>query len=328
MKTFNLLLIFFLILSFEVSATVLTVNNTPGSNAQFEQLQPAHDVASPGDTLHVSGSLVQYSLVNLYKKITIIGPGFKPSNVDQRTALIQAIRFYSSDASGSIIIGITTGSLRTYVDFVNNLYISKSLIYEVIGINSTNWTFINNILLAGCSGINSSVYRNNISRGGIWGNSSSINNNVFIPFGSASINGQNLIISNNIFFESVPSTTLNSIYNNNIYYSLNYSVIYTNQDPNKPDSNSLSGNFINVNPEFVNVISGANFDFSFDYSLSETSVGKNAGTDGTDIGIFGGAGFSTTGEPSLPIVTTLLIKNAAVKQNGELQVEIKGRANN
>lgn len=328
MKTFTLSLFFFFSLSLQLSATVFTVNNTPGSNAQFAQLQPAHDAASPGDTLQVSGSLVQYSFVNLYKKLTIIGPGFKPSNVDQRTALIQAIRFYSSEASGSNIIGITTGSLRSYVDFVNNLFISKSLIYEVMGNNSTNWTFINNILLGGCSGINSSVYRNNISRGSIYGNSSSFNNNVFLPYGSASINGQNLIISNNIFFESVPNTTLNSIYNNNIYYNPNYFVIYTNQDPNKPDSNSLSGNFINVNPQFVNVISGANFDFSFDYSLSETSVGKNAGTDGSDIGVFGGAGFSITGEPSLPIVTTLIIKNAAVEQNGELQVEIKGRANN
>ena len=70
------------------------------------------------------------------------------------------------------------------------------------------------------------------------------------------------------------------------------------------------------------------FRYTFDYSLQPSSPGVNAGTDGTDIGIFGGIGFSITGEPDdLPVVTRFDILNPMVPQNGSLRVRIEGRAN-
>ena len=66
------------------------------------------------------------------------------------------------------------------------------------------------------------------------------------------------------------------------------------------------------------------FSWSYNYQLSETSPGHNAGTDGTDIGPFGGAyPISTTGEPKLPIIELFNINNPIIPLDSVLNIHIK-----
>ncbi|MDR0506901.1 MAG: hypothetical protein LBH32_08835, partial [Dysgonamonadaceae bacterium] len=62
---------------------------------------------------------------------------------------------------------------------------------------------------------------------------------------------------------------------------------------------------------------------SYDYHLQPTSAGKNAGTDGTDVGIYGTAfPFKESKLPSIPHFT---VKNISTETNaeGKLPVYIK-----
>lgn len=324
MKTSTFFFAFLMLLSIQVSATVFTVNNTPGSNAQFDNIQAAHDAASPGDTILVGGSATQYNLVSVSKKIVIIGPGFKPNNNDNLVANISFVSLASSNAEGSVFIGfksngITNGTAPLIdVDFI---YIFGCELGSIDGrLRAKNWT-IENTISGAIDGLENSTLRNsfpgvvrNLKTSGI----------ISCVFFTGSSNGENLLFSNNIFFNSNQISTNNSTFNNNLF---------TRQDPvvtspNLPVSNSFSNNLFGTDPKFVNTAFSTGFSFQNDYNLQPDSPAIGAGTDGRDLGVYGGQGFSNTGEPPLPIVTDLLIKNSTLDQNGQLQVEIKGRANN
>jgi len=70
------------------------------------------------------------------------------------------------------------------------------------------------------------------------------------------------------------------------------------------------------------------FSYDHDFNLHLGSPGIKAGTDGTDIGVFGGIGHTVSGVPAVPKVTLFDIVNPVVPQNGDLNVRIEGRANN
>ena len=92
-------------------------------------------------------------------------------------------------------------------------------------------------------------------------------------------------------------------------------------------NNYFSGNKSNVvlTDIFLNYIEGSNYaNFpNLDLHIKSGSVAKNAGTDGKDIGIYGGSGFR--GNPSLPYIE---YKDIAKQTNpqGQLPVNIKVKA--
>ena len=84
-----------------------------------------------------------------------------------------------------------------------------------------------------------------------------------------------------------------------------------------------SGNIGNqsISSIFVNYAQGG-FSYSDDYHLQATSLGKNGGIDGTDIGIYGGLFPWKDGSvPSNPHIT---VKNIATKTDnmGKLNVNV------
>jgi hypothetical protein len=58
------------------------------------------------------------------------------------------------------------------------------------------------------------------------------------------------------------------------------------------------------------------------YALKPGSPGKNAATDGTDIGIYGGTGFSDSALPPGPRIVSKKVADQT-DANGNLRVEIK-----
>lgn len=127
--------------------------------------------------------------------------------------------------------------------------------------------------------------------------SSQINNNIFIGSSNQPLSvctGNN--ISNNIFCLNSVNFTYN-IYNNN-YTGISQASIFVNQ----------TGNTI---------------DYTHNYHLQNPTL--YIGTDGTQIGLYGGDGFKEKGAPSNPQITS---KNIGTKTdvNGNLQISISAKA--
>jgi hypothetical protein len=107
----------------------------------------------------------------------------------------------------------------------------------------------------------------------------------------------------------------NCIFNNNLFV----------QNINFPIGTNLgSNNIVNQNPSsiFINQ-SGTTYNYEQNYHLQPTCPGKNAGTDGTDIGVYGG--MFPWKDGSLPPNPHVQYKNIqqSTDQNGNLNVNIK-----
>jgi hypothetical protein len=172
----------------------------------------------------------------------------------------------------------------------------------------------NNSILVGGSASYSCIISKNITSGCISSlNNALISNNIFLGFGG--VTGRitpscnNLTVVNN-FLEMSSSgaptfSPLSSIIKNNI------STFAIPQN----GTNTYQNNYIETSANtFVNWGGG-------DYHLKPTSVGVNAGTDGTDIGIYGTAqpykASQTTAYPQIPSANV-----APETDQGKLKVNI------
>ena len=319
---------------YQVQAAVITVSNRPGDIAQFDNIVSAIEAAADGDIIYVSGSTISYGSFTLNKRLTLIGTGHNPDNDNSLISQLGTVTLVAV-SSGSEIIGFRISQVL-YNDSnveINNINIQRNNIASTISINSNSkeWIIQENIFNS-INSVSSNTFeenfiiRNNIIIGTLTNvNHSLITNNVFLDtsilFNVCSFN----TLTNNIFFQNNLNDTFannriqNSIFNNNISFGPN--------NPSLPGGNNTGQDNINADPQFVNVTSNS-FSYDFDYSLQGSSPGINAGTDDTDIGIFGGAGYSLTGTPAIPEVTELNVLNPIVPQNGNLNLRIRGRANN
>ena len=93
-----------------------------------------------------------------------------------------------------------------------------------------------------------------------------------------------------------------------------------------------SGNLINTNPLFVNypLAGGAAYNYTFDLHLQTGSPGKNFGTDGTDIGIYGGwMPYEVGANPYFPQMMELTLPSgSSVPAGGTLNVHFKAKKQN
>ena len=329
-------------------ATVWSVDNNENSAGQFTDLQTALDtsIVSAGDTLYVSGSPTSYGTITITRKVTLIGAGYN-TNKENSHASVLNIAYYQqkydefdnllSTPNGSVITGFLITNY-IYLYGTNNLTISrnkmeslnlvsgngaitgnsnnifiKNNIISVVGDNtkSTNVVISNNIITTHFSSFRSS--------------SVVITNNLFIGDGQFYY-VEYAVVTNNIFYKKDVATNNDyCIFNNNIsFQGTTTAFIY--------DNNTGANNQEAVNPLFVDV-SGTAFDYAHDYHLSANSPGKNAGTDGTDIGIFGGAspfpqgGLTTPHQTSafsgLPQMLKMNVQNTVLPADSTLHIEIQ-----
>ncbi|MEQ9021798.1 MAG: hypothetical protein RLN82_03450, partial [Pseudomonadales bacterium] len=102
-------------------------------------------------------------------------------------------------------------------------------------------------------------------------------------------------------------------------------------------TNTTGGNLEATDPSF-NAAANFSFEFTDDYRLRDTSPAKNAGSDGTDIGITGGitpwpvtesaAPYIHSSFPALPQITKMDIQNASVGIGGTINVNVKAKVVN
>jgi hypothetical protein len=308
------------------NATVITVSNTPNSPAQYTDLQTAINAATAGDTLYVSGSSANYGDIVIDKQLVLMGTGFNPQKEFPFVSSFGQIDFQMG-SSGSIISGFNFSN--NVNGAVANIQIRRCT-FQSLNVTGTNWLIENNFVnyFIDCGNSFNLVINNNFISGQI--NNSSLpnfilSNNLFFTAGGGILlnNITNANIVNNIFYGAHTGGVSNSVFNNNLTFnSLQNTLPY--------GTNTGNGNLSNQDPQFTTIQTlGYNFSAFDDYRLLPASPGHNAGTDGTDIGPFGGSSpFLSSpigGEPKIPQVKNMNLSNTTYPLNGNINLNVKGK---
>lgn len=322
-------------------ATILNVdNNANRPSGYFGLLSAAINAASAGDTIYIYPSNTSYGTLTLTKKLHFFGFGY-----DGSTGAVSKVEYInldttstpSSNPSASTFQGLTV---------MNYLYCSKPNITDIVfagnflnsgstnvslSTNCSGWLITNNYLNGYLELYNNTsiIISNNVFKNEYYGirtsNSSTVvvSNNLFMNW-RYFYNVYNATISNNIFICN-SSTSSSSMANNTFLNNLSYwdaSNLYNLP----PTSNTGTGNISNQNPQFETGLASGAYDYSLDYHLKTTSPGHNAGTDGTDIGPYGGTSpFVWGGAFSIPKVTEMIIKNPIINQGTNINVNVKAK---
>lgn len=315
-----------LLLSAIASATVRTVSNSPSQPAQYTDLQTAINAAASGDTLYVLGTGTAYGSAQLSAPLTIIGSGYAPPPPAQAT-VIPTIYLYAG-AAGSKVMGVDCTN-QMYV-YSNNITLERCrfnyISPQVAGL--TNFVIRHNyIYYCSLNYASSALVANNIfhSSGYLqYSNSSSvvITNNLFMTYywyALTSVSGA--LVTNNIFWQSVPGdgTVTGCTFNNNITFQ-------TANDALPFGTNAGTGNLVGVDPQFTNAPNNTP-NLTYDYNLLPASAGNNTGTDGTDIGIYGGPAPwpNQNGLARIPRVTEFNLQFTQVPQGGTVDGTVKAK---
>jgi hypothetical protein len=274
------------------------------------------------------------------KRLVLIGAGLNPQRPSKTGTYIQSFTLNSVAANGSVIMGIGFntpvnsgiaavsnliisdcffGSNGGSADFagsnilIENCYIKcplRFVTYNASNITIQNCVFDGNIALR--PGI-PAIIRNNIFAG------SDPNNKAFQDEQQGEPWSPTVQIENNIFFKTNPvgdrAVSDQCAFKNNIYW----------QTLSPVPSNVFSSGNINADPQFVNYpVGGAVFSYTYDYHLKPGSPAINYGTDGKDIGMWGGLAPINAGfEPPIPRIYELKVANATVPVGGTLQLTFK-----
>jgi hypothetical protein len=330
----------FLLLGLSLRAAVLNVSNLPGNGFPYNNVDAAMIAASPGDTIYVHGSNIQYPDFTITKSIVILGTGGFTQTEFGLSSRFSRITF-SSNTSNIEINGVV---LEYYhIDFyaltnihhvvIKNCYFNQSTYSNIRFSNLSNSSDIrifNNVLGGGNSQkiefynnpncfniiIDHNIINGSIQNLGII--NTIIQNNIFYnPSSGTAFTGSNsfAIVSNNIFYNCEANANMTSgIFNNNMTYSSSATLAL------------LGGtNFDNVNPQFVNAPASGNYLPSNNFNLQAGSPAIAAGSDGLDLGYYGGLeAVSPIGEPrNMPVIRKMNIQNPSVPQNGNVNVKVR-----
>ncbi len=318
-----------------------------GSTTTFySNLEAAITASANGDIIYLPGGSFTPSgnVLSIDKNIDIYGAGHYPDSTlaTSQTIINGTIRIKTGADGGSLQGLYITGDVFFGTDAintaVNGFSISRSYIAGVLSLSyntssigtSQNVNISENVLigyvhLADATNLNiaKNVFQSYVKRtqGQVL-----FSNNVFLLHATGGcsstptlhdING--VIFNNNI----ITNVGCNGIYtgsftgnsfNNNIF-SVNIGFPYS--------GNPGTGNIVNqaLAAIFVNQPS-AIFDYTFDLSLVPLSPGENAGTDGTDIGLYGTSfPYKAGAVPSNPHVSGKVIAPQTNSQ-GELNINI------
>ncbi len=281
------------------------------SAALFSTFQDALDNAVNGDTLYLPGGPISGDY-SIDKEVHIVGAGYDPNftTATQKTNFSGKLTLVTG-ASNSSITGIevvniyfgTNASNQT----ISNITISRSYITSLLSLsyngsaeNTAGDYLIKECILNNVQGgyTNNVTISNSIIRDRVYyfdKSTTVFQNNIFHYYYSANPSGSfrvlqsisNTLFANNIFMSYtgwIPfSGVNNSLFSNNIFYpsSSIMDLVASNNDG--------FGNYFSENNTSTFVaVSGTGFSFTYDYHLLPGSVGINGGTDGTDIGIYGG----------------------------------------
>jgi hypothetical protein len=295
-----------------------------GATTLFTKLDDAINDAADGSILYLAGGGFPVSDdTKITKKLTLIGIGHKAGNNNaEGNTIITGNLFFEAGADNSMLTGVQlTGNviIGTASDAVNTILVRYCNVNSIQVQNSScrdiriNQNYIRNIPFGGNSTIH---FSNNIIHSIHDVNGGTIDHNIIVRYSfhpkdyasaypRAFVNVSNSNIRNNIFLSNNTIDGGGNIISNNLALA------------------TLGNNCITVtdwNDVFVGPTNGV--DPASNYALKGTE-GKNAATDGTDVGIYGGTtGFSDSALPPGPRITAKKVAGQT-DADGNLRVEIK-----
>ncbi len=338
----NSLLLFIIALATGAGhAATFTVNNSNPSPGQYTTINAAIAAAAAGDTILVTGTPIDYGSFTVDKNnLTFIGAGHNPDKDLSYSSYVQNISFVAN-LNGCKVQGFNLSFLGGAPN-ADNITVEFCLIRAALNcVQFCNDWVIKNCVFAcnitccviegnGQPGRSNIVITNNIFDNGSQlcnlangNNGIVISNNIFLrgtgSDAGAFINLDNAEISNNIFYQAKPTGVSNCVFSNN----LSFGATSNELPPVACTTCTGTGNFVNQDPLFTTYTSGQNFQYAHNFILQAGSPGHNAGTDGTDLGVYGlNNVFSETGEPPIPVVRTLTIANPNTAQGAVLNVTV------
>ncbi|MGB8193957.1 MAG: right-handed parallel beta-helix repeat-containing protein [Chitinophagaceae bacterium] len=357
-KTAFALIIFIAALQTAFAQNQVVVNNTPGVVADYKTLQGAVDSVADGTLILLQPGPFTYGIVNIKKRVTIIGPGYflnhNPDPTRQATpseSVVSAINFDTA-SNGSYVTGVSiTGQNGggTRVAFLNtsNITISRCLVNP----GSGGWIFhsfrSNLITVKQCyikvpSGFGNATILNSREATG-----TSFLNNVFendvvygfqLPYEHFTNYTAQVLFKNNVmhnlsnpgFYPSACTFT-----NNIVFQSPGYGSVNAAAATNNVANTSFSAPGININNAVYADVFVLNSDPSIvsqdaRFKLKGSSPAIGYGQGGVDCGIFGGLPnekYELSGIAEfVPNIFYLNVPTVGTTTGG-LQVHIKVRAN-
>jgi hypothetical protein len=279
---------------------IITVDNTPGAQANYDNLQTAISQAADGDIIYIHPSETNYGNINVDKPLTLIGYGHSDPLKKSMVTDINLENLASNTKISGLfvdddILVKTTNTLQnviienclveSVIDIddggINDLIIRGNVIFQLGSTvsssnNYTNALITNNILL------NRFIVKNH--------QSTTFKNNIFLnptvqPIINQADESGTLVAQNTIFYYNDSFNTDNP--NND---GVSYSNCLTFNLGGVPVT-SLNGdnNLNNVDPLFVATNDNANYDPVLDdYTFQSGSLAIGAGINGEDLGIFDG----------------------------------------
>jgi len=301
-------------------ADILTVDNNPGSVAQFDNFAAAYEAASEGDTILLAGSDTDYGVVTIHKRLHIVGPGYllAENNVPGLARIPARISLdiishpdpWSGESpSGTTIRGIW-GSVYVY-DHISGVFVEKCDLNE--------GTFSSPVVVRGCHG--------NVVQFTTPG--SVVANSIFVHLSldAPNINASHLVVTE-YFTLHAGSQITNSVFGFPPSYtaaqfsaaakgSVSYCLALGNYLP------AGNGNLNSQLPASVFVNTGSD---DAKWRLKAGSPAIGAGFNGVDIGLFGGAApYTLSGIPAIPRITHLVVPTTATHESG-LRFEVGAQA--
>jgi hypothetical protein len=255
-------------------------------------LADAITLAQPNDKIYLPGGYFSFDST-LQKPLHIIGTGFQDGmNVFGRT--IMSGNFNMSNlANGSIFEGLYMSDWFYSGASMSNVTFKRCDMKGVLNANGVAWS--------NCKVINCSVREVLYFGEAVYGQNNVIENSIILNLNHAQYSTvsnsiiafvhhcDNVLLKNNIFTIPVNCTDIfygtssNIIMNNNMVLSACVGSGYGGSilsESNTIGFNSIADVFVSA-ASFV-------FNPTYNFQLLAASPGNNAGTDGTDIGIFGG----------------------------------------
>lgn len=335
MKTLknSIILLALVLVSATATAQLRIVVQNAGGATVYESFASALAASQQGDTLYLPGGTFNIGNATINKKITMIGVGHypaytQPTNRTELTGNINLLagadtsQFHGFYLTGNFMWGTNTGN-----QMVNKITISRCNINNIYLSYASNTSTSEQILIS-----------ENVVRGAILGrnaqnvlieknivyNISQFNNNVLI--------NNNVVFTNDFCLDYITSCTVQ----NNVIVGGAGSYLFYNSSANTVQNNLFVNTYAegsgNIDKQllesiFVNYSGGA-FSYVHDFKLKDTSPGKNAGTDGTDIGIYGTVvPYKEGAVPFNPHITDEQIATRTDSQ-GKLNVKVTVEAQN
>lgn len=323
-----------LLLAFITNSTgqQLIARQHGGTPSFYTDLNQAITEASGGDTLYLPGEAYPLN-VHIDKELHLIGTGHHPdSSRVSGISYITNVVYLREGAQKSSFEGLYFPHTITIFDAtVTHLSFKRCNIYHlnysvVFPTNYMYCTFSENIFREGINANMSNCRFNNCifqtHNWGAWTNCT-FTNNIFLTIEWVWHPDNNSVsysrFENNVF--RCGSLNFGPVNNSRFYNNIYFYISSYLDGITRIGSNNIGG--IPLGDLFKNQ-SGDAFDYSHDYNL--LSAGKNAGTDGTDIGIYGGP--SPWKDGSVPFNPHIQAKTISGYTNadGTLNVQIKVKA--